>query len=181
MHTPDYNTLWSRLLREDRHALFELHKACSIPFLSLGRRWAGDAGKAADAYNDLFLELWERRSRLPETHNTRAYLLACYRHMLLKRDSKMVEWPEFGSALPEWAEPAIEEHIIGMEQQAETAAQLRRALDELPKRQRELLQLRYYEGLSPEQIVGRTGLTTRSVYNNIYEGLKYLRKRIGGG
>jgi RNA polymerase sigma-70 factor (ECF subfamily) len=48
-------------------------------------------------------------------------------------------------------------------------------MSSLPNRQRELIQLRYYEQLSCEEIALRTGLSLRTIYNKLHEGLKKLR------
>jgi len=39
--------------------------------------------------------------------------------------------------------------------------------------------MKFYEGLSYEEIVERTGLSHRTVYNKIYEALKKLKLDIG--
>jgi len=48
-------------------------------------------------------------------------------------------------------------------------------INELPNRQKELIVLKFYEGLSYDEIVQKTGLSHRTVYNKIHEGLKKLK------
>jgi RNA polymerase sigma factor (sigma-70 family) len=48
-------------------------------------------------------------------------------------------------------------------------------INDLPNRQKELIALRFYEGLNYEEIVQRTGLSHRTVYNKIHEGIKKLK------
>ncbi|MDB5275708.1 MAG: polymerase sigma factor, sigma-70 family [Ferruginibacter sp.] len=48
-------------------------------------------------------------------------------------------------------------------------------LNHLPARQKELIILKFYEGLSYEEIVQQTGLAPRTVYNKMHEALKKLK------
>lgn len=68
-----------------------------------------------------------------------------------------------------------EEYLIHKHDQANISATLKSLISTLPERQKELIVLRFYEGLSYEEIVTRTGLTQRTVYNKIYEALKKLK------
>ena len=53
-------------------------------------------------------------------------------------------------------------------------------LNELPARQKELIFMKFYEGLSYDEIVQQTGLSHRTVYNKIHEALKKLKLDIAG-
>lgn len=52
---------------------------------------------------------------------------------------------------------------------------LKNAILDLPKRQRELIKLRYYHGLSYDEIAEKTQLTKRSIYNQIHTAIKSLK------
>jgi RNA polymerase sigma-70 factor (ECF subfamily) len=41
--------------------------------------------------------------------------------------------------------------------------------------------LKYYEGLSTDEIALRTGIEKRTVYNQLHEGIKFLRKELSAG
>lgn len=51
-------------------------------------------------------------------------------------------------------------------------------INALPARQRELIMLKFYEGLSYEAITQKTGLTHRTVYNKIHEALYKIKQRL---
>lgn len=52
------------------------------------------------------------------------------------------------------------------------------AVRELREPYRTAILLRFWEGLSPEQIARRTGVTTRAVHSRLYRGLALLRERL---
>jgi RNA polymerase sigma-70 factor (ECF subfamily) len=41
-----------------------------------------------------------------------------------------------------------------------------------------VIDLKYYQNLTTEEIALQTGLTKRSVYNNLFEGIKLLREEL---
>jgi RNA polymerase sigma-70 factor (ECF subfamily) len=41
-----------------------------------------------------------------------------------------------------------------------------------------VIDLKFYKGLSTEQIAAQTGLSKRTVYNNMFEGVKLLRAEL---
>ncbi|HEX7357937.1 MAG TPA: sigma factor-like helix-turn-helix DNA-binding protein, partial [Ignavibacteriaceae bacterium] len=48
----------------------------------------------------------------------------------------------------------------------------------LPKRCQKVIYLKFYEGLTTEGIVEKSGLNKRTVYNNLFEGIKMLRSEL---
>jgi RNA polymerase sigma-70 factor (ECF subfamily) len=83
------------------------------------------------------------------------------------------------SEYTEDARPTPEENLIQKDEQQHLCRLLMDYINELPSRQRELIHLRFYEGLSYDEIAQHTGLSHRTVYNKIYEALKKLRVDIG--
>jgi len=51
-------------------------------------------------------------------------------------------------------------------------------INALPARQRELIILKFYEGLGYEDIVRKTGLTRRTIYNKIHEALSKIKNEV---
>ena len=68
-----------------------------------------------------------------------------------------------------------EAELIRKDQQSHLFRVLMNHISDLPNRQRELIVLKFYEGLTYEEIVQRTGLSHRTVYNKIHEALKKLK------
>ncbi len=72
------------------------------------------------------------------------------------------------------AEPSIEEEIIS-EQRAE---EIRALVDELPEEQREVVKMRYYEGLSFKEIAEHTGVSINTALGRMRYALINMRQLI---
>ena len=72
------------------------------------------------------------------------------------------------------AEPSIEEEIIS-EQRAE---EIRALVDELPEEQREVVKMRYYEGLSFKEIAELTGVSINTALGRMRYALINMRQLI---
>ena len=72
------------------------------------------------------------------------------------------------------AEPSIEESII-LEQQAE---EIRALVEELPEEQREVVKMRYYEGLSFKEIADQTGVSINTALGRMRYALINMRQMI---
>lgn len=73
-------------------------------------------------------------------------------------------------------ELSYEEIMVGLQQDEELKNKLRVAIAQLTPRQVELIQLKFFEGLSYEQIAQRTSQSVKTAYNTVYDAIKMLRK-----
>ena len=73
-----------------------------------------------------------------------------------------------------FAEPSIEEQLIS-EQQAE---EIRALIDKLPEEQREVVKMRYYEGLSFKDIAEHTGVSINTALGRMRYALINMRQMI---
>ena len=72
----------------------------------------------------------------------------------------------------------IETAIIHSELEKEQLEVLQKELNNLTKQQREVLYLKYYKKMSPEEIAQVMGLTSRTVYNTTHMAISSLRERM---
>ncbi len=73
-----------------------------------------------------------------------------------------------------FAEPSIEDKLIS-EQQAE---EVRRLIEELPAEQRDVVKMRYYEGLSFKEIAEHTGVSINTALGRMRYALINMRQMI---
>lgn len=73
-----------------------------------------------------------------------------------------------------FAEPSIEDNIIS-EQRAE---EIRALVEELPEEQREVVKMRYYEGLSFKEIAEHTGVSINTALGRMRYALINMRQMI---
>jgi len=170
--------LWNGLQKGDKEMLLALYKKYYHSLLFIGLKEIKDAQVVKDTIQQLFLNLWEKRTSIEEARNIRTYIITSFLRKLnydWKRSGKtgslQVIWNNFSKD----PQPNPEEGLIRKDEQYHSFKLLMQHINELPNRQRELIVLKFYEGLSYDEIVQRTGLSHRTVYNKIHEGLKKLK------
>jgi RNA polymerase sigma factor (sigma-70 family) len=160
----------------DENGLFELYENLFPLLMVFGRNLGYSHEDCRDQVQQLFMELWEKRKVLPPVEKIKAYLLTSFKRKLLKEVLKQHRAKTCVAAFANNdVEITIAEEMILAETTAETYQQLAHRINTLAGRQKQLLQLRFYEGLSYEQIQQVTGLSPQTVYNKIHEALKKLR------
>lgn len=130
-----------------------------------------------DSIHDLFVEIWQRHDSLGSTDSIRRYLATSLRRKIvsvLKKESKSQSVDSFDT-IPFDVELAVDEVIIAQELSEEQAAQLKRAFDKLTAKQKEILYLRFYQGLDYEQIAEVLGMKYQSLRNAVSRAIKNLR------
>lgn len=173
----DSNNLWDQLRRGDKSALRKIYESESGYLYNYGRKIFQDTVIVEDAIQDLFIEIWQKHSSLGPTDNIRRYLAASLRRKIiatLKKNAKTESVDSFDqvSFNPELA---IESLIIAKEISEENASKLKNAFDKLSDRQREILFLRFYQGLDYEQISQVLDIQYQSLRNMVSRGIKKLR------
>lgn len=135
---------------------------------------------AENLTQDVFLRLWERREALRTVDNVQAYLYAFARnrardylkHQAVEtRSAERLGAPlpgELAAALP----PEAEERVAA----AEAAAAIRQALDTLPARQREVVELRWRRQLTYDEIAAELGLAPKTVATHMSRAILHLRR-----
>lgn len=171
-------TLWTGLKQGDKEMFLALYKKYYHSLLFIGLKEIKDAQLVKDTIQQLFLYLWEKRVTIEEAKNVKTYLITSFLRKLTgdwkksqKTGSLQVVWNHYS----EDPQPNPEENLIRKDGQNHLFKLLMNHINELPNRQKELIVLKFYEGLTYEEIVQKTGLSHRTVYNKIHEGLKKLK------
>lgn len=132
-----------------------------------------------DTIQDLYLHLWENRRNV-HIEQVTMYLLRSIRNNILHTYRK----GEFHTDLPhaDWFPDAegntIESEIISTEVSATNHSRLEKAILDLPVRQREVIFLKYYQGLENDQIASLININRQSVANLLCKALTKLRRII---
>lgn len=184
---PDFSTdihtdelrYWAPIRAGEQHALAALFDTYARDLHNYGRRLGCSEEDIYDWVQEVFTDLWQNRKQLPPKIITRPYLFGILRNKLnnfWKRQSRMAT----GSSVPDLADNAlsVEDFMVAQEEEAFTHAQLEDALTKLPGRQQEIILLRFYHGLSYEEISTVTGLQYQSVRNSMHKAMLRLREWI---
>lgn len=145
--------------------------------INYGYKVTSDRRIIEDSIQDLFVELWTHRQRLSETTSVRFYLFKALRYKIVRnvREEGADLLDHFYQAD---TEDSHEHQLIALEIQSQQTAHLRDLIANLPARQREAINLRYYHNFSNEEIAEIMGVNYQSACKFIYTGLKNLKKNL---
>lgn len=181
----DEQATWSLIRQGDKEAFLHLYEQFFHFLLSIGIRITSDPDVAKDACQDYFMYLWEKRDVLSEVRNLKGYLYRGYKNQLTKMllNGRLTAITSFDAEMEtaEYWTQSPETEFIQAEDVNKRLGELVKAFKNLPERQRELLYLRYYALLSPLAIAERTGLSIRSVYNQIHIAQSKIKTTLSKG
>jgi len=146
-----------------------------------GLRMGADDELTKDCINQLFLKLWERREALKPVSDVKGYLMTAFHHLVIdelnyrKKLSQAID--RFASEEPQNERPYEEILIRGQHTEA-MRKRLKNALAQLTPKQLELIQLKFFENRTYEEIAESQQVTVKTAYNTIYDAVKRLRKII---
>jgi len=166
--------LWSKVIEGDKDALAFIYKTYFNSLYQYGMKLQPDEGLVKDCIHDLFVTIWFSRERLSVTDSIKYYLLASLKRKIASQQQKGLlgrlwdDSPTFTSS--------HEEVLIGEQSNLELRAKLGKIMDKLPRRQKEILYLRYYEGLDTKETAAIMELSVNSTYVLLSKALNYLKK-----
>ncbi len=171
-------TLWKGLQQGDKAMFLTLYKKYYHSLLFIGLKEIKDSQLVKDTIQQLFLYMWEKRETIGEAKNVKSYLVISFLRKLTtdwKKSGKTSNLRVVWINNSEDTQPTPEEKMIQKDNQNYLYKLLMNHINELPNRQKQLIVLKFYEGLSYDEIVHQTGLSHRTVYNKIHEALKKLK------
>ncbi|HHP7237036.1 RNA polymerase sigma-70 factor [Longibacter sp.] len=172
---------WCRRLTEsDRSAYEQVFREMYEPLVRYACSITKSRASAADIVQDVFVRLWESRSRLDPSQSLEAYLYRSVRNRAYnlhrnrrtrsdKQEDVQTE-PVGNLSRPPSPDDAMDARDLERHLEA--------WIDELPNRQREALKLSRFEGLSHEDVAEVMEISPRTVNNHIVRALRSLRERI---
>ncbi|GAB3929028.1 RNA polymerase sigma factor [Larkinella terrae] len=179
LQTTDDKTLWQAFKRGDETAFALLYERYVRVLFSYGKKITDDEQAVEDAVQDLFVDLWQSRSRLSDVDSARFYLFRSLRrkiHKSIRPDQLLSERWETTDELLLPVSHAAETEVINAELLQIQTADLQAKLKSLPLRQYEVLMLYYYQDFTYSQIATILGVNEQSVRNLLQRALHKLRK-----
>lgn len=160
-------------LNGDERAFLALVDRYQRPLYGWLRRMTRDAQSAEDLFQEVFLKVFRSLPQLREPERFRIWLFRIAVHQARRflgrrRPTFSIEADEQAASRPE----APDDDLLEA---------LREAVDLLPERQREVVLLRTYRGLSYEEIARCLAVTEENARANYYQALKKLRASFGRG
>ena len=173
----EQNTLWQSFKEGNRKAFDVLLQQYYRHLLNYGLRLDSDKVFVEDCLQDFFIDLWNKRTGLGDAKSLKAYLLSSFRRKLFRERGKKSQLTSLLADDYNFdVQFDIETQLIEKEHENENAEKLKYQLENLSKRQREAIYLRFYEGLEYAEIAQMMAVNSHSAINLVYEALKLLRQ-----
>ncbi|CAG5006227.1 hypothetical protein DYBT9275_03763 [Dyadobacter sp. CECT 9275] len=176
----DDNVLWNYFRSGDENAFGEIARKYYRSLFTYGTKFSRDREFVKDCIQDLYFELWSKRETIGETDFVKFYLLKSLRRKI-HRESSRRNWISDEGELDfetDDGDLSIEQKIIEFESNAEKVRLINHHLPLLPKRQQEIIYLKFYENLDNESIAQVMSISRQAAANLLYRSIKELKDRI---
>jgi len=173
---PDIH-IWQSFLQGNKCSFEQLMELHYKTLFTYGSKYSDDAELVKDCIQELFIGLWNRRTRLSAEVNPKAYLMASLRralHRKIQSENRLTKYK--GDCLDHFNfEISIEQRIIDSESLQLLIKNIAEGMAKLPKRQKEVIYLKFFHNLNREEIAKIMGNNPQTVSNLLQLALKKLR------
>ena len=175
------NILWLQFREGEKNALGSLFERYYDDLYAYGMKMIGNEEQVRDSIQDLFVKLWESRNRIKTVKQVKPYLIRVFRNLIIDQSRLAEKDPVQSVSISEVHELLFfepEDFKTDFEFAQEQISKMLLALNELPPRVREAIYLRYFTGLSSEELATLMNVTIQSTRNLIHLGLKTLKEKL---
>jgi RNA polymerase sigma factor (sigma-70 family) len=155
----------------------ELYKTYFKKFFNYGRKFTKDIYLIEDSIQEVFLDIWNKRQRSVEIESLNSYFFSSFRYNLFKKIKQGAQTLTLGDQDSE-PEFSIEQKIIAEEITNEQFLKVHEGLKALTSRQREAIFLRFYEGLSFDEVATVLNITVKATYKIMARSLATLKDNV---
>ena len=170
--------VWAGVGNGDQEAYRQLFVFYYKRLYNYGRKFTAETAVLDDALQETLVSVWTGRDRLPRVEKPHSYLLQTFRFILfrkLKRDRKT---RRLGASEARELDFGREELLIRRDMDADLRRRLEKALQSLTGRQREAIFLRFYEGLSYDEVATIMGISVKATYKLVSRALLDMKETI---
>jgi RNA polymerase sigma-70 factor (sigma-E family) len=155
--------------------LRELFDAHYVPMLRLATLLLDDGESAKETVQDAYVRMHGRRLDFDDPARAASYLRSTVLNLARSQLRRRGVAHRHRQPAPDDARSAEEGAVLRLDQE-----QILRAVNNLPRRQRECLVLRYYLDLSENEIATTMGVSPGSVKKHASRGLAVLARTLEG-
>lgn len=177
-NSENWEDLWRQITTGSRDALSQLYCYSYTSLFKYGYKINPDTDLVKDCIQELFLNIWGKRYNISEAKSVKSYLFSSLRRILLRRLQKIRNRARRNHRYQQdFFEEMynVEELVIHFETQEHKKEQMMVALQTLSKRQKEAIYLKFYSGMSNNEISEVMEVNKQSVYNHISKAISKMQ------
>ena len=171
--------LWQQMKQGSELALGKLIKKYFNLLQNYGFKFVKDEAFVKDCVQDVFIAIWTHRETIMSPQSIHAYLLSSVRRKVLREKVRQrLDQKQNANTVEKEADLLDFSHewlLIEQESLNEMTRKVSELLNELPKRQREVLYLRFYQNLERAEIADIMGINEQSVSNHLQAAFKNFK------
>lgn len=165
---------WQHFKSGDRLAYSRIYEQHYALLCNYGHKFSRNTALIEDGIHDLFAKLWANRKNLGEPVSVKNYLFKAFRNIMIRKVEAGSRLDDLDDNYAFAFEPALDQSIELREEEREIRQKLRLVINALPARQREIVYLRFYEGMNYDEIAEVMAITVSSAYKTLYKALDKL-------
>ncbi|KAA0227270.1 sigma-70 family RNA polymerase sigma factor [candidate division KSB1 bacterium] len=170
--------LLGAMAQREQQALAELYDRYATVLYTLALKIVGNASTAQDVVQEAFLTAWRKAALYSQKRgNVRTWLIVLCRNLAIdhyrakmRLASRRVEMESVGEILIEHDQSPAEAAVA-----REDGRLLQQALEQLPREQRDVIELAYFRGLSQSEIAEETNTPLGTVKTRTRQAMMKLR------
>ncbi|MEQ6121279.1 sigma-70 family RNA polymerase sigma factor [Reichenbachiella sp. MALMAid0571] len=170
--------LWLEFLNGSDSAFAQIYARFFSLLFNYGIKIDPNRQLINDCIQDLFIDIWNSRTKLGEVEWLKTYLIKSLRRRILKESNKE-SFLYSGSVNVDYNFQVVLSHDMQLIREEDIVFQndrLKEALNKLTYRQREAIFLKFYERLSYEQIADVMSITVKATYKVMARAIDVLKK-----
>jgi RNA polymerase sigma factor (sigma-70 family) len=181
MNEKDRNTIWARFKDGDNDALSLLYSEFAHELYSYGLKVVNDKHLVKDCIQEVFVQLINRRKTLVVTSKLHVYLYKSLRNKIIeelrskKRKQDILNLLDGDDIL---LEKNAEQKIIDSEKDRGITSRIESLLAKLPSRQKEIIYLKFTEGLDYDDIAELLQIDKASARTLLYRSIRTIKEQL---
>ncbi|SDR79831.1 RNA polymerase sigma-70 factor, ECF subfamily [Polaribacter sp. KT25b] len=167
-------TLAKNIKKDDEKAFRTLFDRYYKKLLNYANTFTGDLQEAEDIVQQVFITLWTNRKKIDTKKSIKSFLykITYNSYIDIYRKQKHKE-----SFFDEIKERALRDRISDNDEIIEQRIlKLKVAIDSLPKRSKEILQMNKFEGLKYKEIANQLNISVKTVEAHMHTAFKKIRE-----
>lgn len=169
---------WLELRNGNPDALSNIFCETYSHLFNYGYKIVQDESVVKDSIQELFLNLWSTRREVSEAYSVKSYLFSSLRRVILRRLKKTRNRLQRHAdyTMDSFTETMnVEDLMIHFETECQKKQKLMEALLSLSHRQKEAVFLKFFNGLSNDEISEVMQVNKQSVYNHISKAIQKMQ------